>query len=74
MDIQDFINKLGDVFEDTDLSSLKPETNFRNLEEWSSITALSLIAFADEEFNKELSGAEIRNAHTLQDLYDLIAK
>lgn len=74
MDIKEFIEKLGDVFEDTDLSSITPDTKFRDLEEWSSLTALSLIAFADEEFEKEIDGASIKNAQTIQDLYNLIAQ
>lgn len=73
MEIQDFINNLGDVFEDTDLSTLTPETKFRELDDWSSLAALSLIAFADEEFGKELSGNDLRNAETLEDLFNLIA-
>lgn len=73
MYIQDFISKLGDVFEDTDLSTLTPETKFRELDDWSSLSALSLIALADEEFGKEISGAEIRNAQTIEDLYKLMA-
>lgn len=74
MDIQEFISKLGDVFEDTDLSTLTPETKFRDLDDWSSLAALSLIALADEEFDKEISGNDIRNAQTIQNLYDLITK
>lgn len=72
MNIQDFIAKLGDVFEDTDLSSITPETKFRELEDWSSLSALSLIAMADEEFDKEISGSDIRSAQTIKDLFNLI--
>lgn len=74
MEITDFIQKLGDVFEDTDLNTLKPETKFRDLPEWSSLSALSLIAVADEEFGKEISGSDIKNAQTIQDLYNLLSK
>lgn len=74
MEFQDFISKLGGVFEDTDLSTLTPETKFRDLDDWSSLSALSLIALADEEFGKEIEGSEIRNAQTIQDLYNLVAQ
>ena len=73
MDIKEFIIKLGEVFEDTDLSTLTPETKFRDLEEWSSVSALSLIAFADDEFDKEIKGNDVREAQTIKDLYHLIA-
>lgn len=74
MDIQNFINKLDEVFEDTDLSTLKPETKFRDLDDWSSLSTLSLIALADEEFGKEISGGDIRNAQTIEDLFNLLTK
>lgn len=69
MEIQNFISKLGDVFEDTDLSTLKPETTFRDLDDWSSLAALSLIALADEEYGVVLKGDDIRNAQTIEDLF-----
>lgn len=72
MEIKEFISILGEVFEDTDLFSITPETNFCELEEWSSLSTLSLIALADEKFDKEISGSDIKNAKTIQDLFNLI--
>lgn len=74
MNIHEFINNLGEVFEETDLSTLTPETKFRELDEWSSLSGLNLIAFADEEFDKEISPAELKKAITIQDLFDLLTK
>lgn len=74
MEIKDFITKLSDVFEDTDIASLTPETNFRDLDEWSSMSVLSLIALADEEFGVELGAHDIKNAQTIQDLFNIIVK
>lgn len=72
MEIKEFIEKFAEVFDDTDVATLTPETNFRDLDEWSSLSALGVIAMADEEFDVELSGNELRNANTIQDLYNLI--
>lgn len=72
MEIKDFIEKFAEALDDMDASSLTPDTNFRDLDEWSSIAALSIIALADEEFDKEISGADIRNANTIKDLFDLM--
>lgn len=72
MDIQEFINKFAEIFDDTEASAITPETNFRELEEWSSLSALGVIALADEEFDVELSGTEMRQANTVQELFDLI--
>ena len=72
MEINEFIEKFAEIFDDTEASSLTPETNFRDLDEWSSLSALSVIALADEEFNVELTGNEMRKANTIQELFDLI--
>lgn len=73
MEIKEFIEKFAEIFDDTDASTLTPVTNFRELDEWSSLSALGVIALADEEFDVELSGAEMRQAKTIQELFDLIS-
>lgn len=72
MEINDFIEKFAEVLDDTDASVLEPETKFRELDEWSSLTALGVIAMADEEFDVELTGNEMRGANTIKELFDLI--
>lgn len=72
MEIKEFIEKFAETFDDTDASTLSPETNFRDLDEWSSLSALGVIALADEEFDVELSGAEMHEVNTIQELYNLI--
>lgn len=72
MEINEFIEKFAEIFDDTDASVLTPETNFRDLDEWSSLSALGVIALADEEFDVELSGTEMRKTNTIQELFDLI--
>lgn len=73
MEINEFIEKFAEVFDDTDAATLTPETNFRELDEWSSLSALGVIALADEEFDVELSGNEMKKANTIQELFDLIS-
>lgn len=73
MEIKEFIEKFAEIFDDTEASTITPETKFRDLDEWSSLSALGVIALADEEFDVELSGAEMRMANTIQELFDLIS-
>lgn len=73
MEINEFIEKFAEIFDDTDAATLSPETKFRELDEWSSLVALGVIALADEEFDVELSGAEMRKANTIQELFELIS-
>lgn len=72
MMVNDFIEKLDDVFEETNVASLTPETKFRDLDDWSSMSVLSLIALADEEFGVEIGAQDIKDAQTIQDLFDII--
>lgn len=73
MEINEFIEKFAEIFDDTDVATLSPETKFRELDEWSSLSALGVIALADEEFDVEISGNEMRQANTIQELFDLIS-
>lgn len=73
MEINNFIEKFAEIFDDTDIAMLTPETKFRELDEWSSLSALGVIAMADEEYEVELSGNELRDAQTIQDLFNIIS-
>lgn len=72
MEIKDFIKNFADQFEDTDQSGFTAQTRFRDLDEWSSLIALSVIAMVDAEYNVKLKGDDIRNSNTIQELYDII--
>ena len=71
-DLDAFIKKFEDVLEDTDVSTLQPDTNFRELDEWTSMIALSTMAMVSCEYDVELSPDEIRSAETLEDLYNIV--
>lgn len=71
MEIKDFIEKFAAAIEVENVEALKPETEFHDLDEWSSISIMLLIAFFDEEFSKEIGNKEIKEAVTIQDLYNI---
>ena len=72
MEIKEFIENFADQFDDTDASVFTPETNFKELDEWSSLTALSIIAMVDEEYDVTLKGDDIKNAVTVEDLFNTV--
>lgn len=72
MEISTFLQNFVDILDDTDASSIKSETVFRDLDEWDSLTALSLIAMADEEYSVKLTGEDIKSAVTLNDIFEII--
>ena len=72
MEIKDFIENFADQFDDTEASVLNAETKFKELDEWSSLIALSVIAMVDEEYGIVLPPEEMRQTQTIQELYDLV--
>lgn len=72
MDIKEFIEKFADVFDDTDISTLKPDTQFRELDEWTSMIALSTMAMVCDEYDVELTADEMRSANTFEDLFNTV--
>ena len=70
MEIKDFISNFADQFDDLDASVLTPETEFKQLDDWNSLVALSVIAMIDEEYDVTIKGDDIRNAKTIEDLYN----
>lgn len=69
MDINEFVDNIAAQFEELSVE-LKPETNFRDIDSWGSLTALSIIAMVDEEYGVILTGDDIKAANTIQDLYN----
>ena len=74
MNIQEFIENFASQFDETELEDFTPETNFKQLDEWSSLAALSIIAMVDDEYDVIIKGNDIINSDTIQYLYDIIEK
>lgn len=72
MNITDFIENFANQFEDTDVSVFTPDVKFRELDEWSSLMALSILAMIDEEYDVQLRADEMRKANTIKELFDLV--
>lgn len=47
------------------------DTDFRDLDEWSSLSVMLLVAFFDEEFEKEIGDSAIKECSTIEDLYKI---
>lgn len=72
MELQEFIQHFADQFDETDTNLFAAETRFRDLDEWSSLIGLSVIAMVDEEYDVTLKGDDIKNANTIEDLYNTV--
>ncbi len=74
MNIEEFIENFAAQFDDTDVADFTAETRFKQLDEWSSLTALSVIAMVDDEYDVIIKGNDIINSDTIQDLFDVVVK
>ncbi len=72
MDLKEFIENFAQQFDETDTSVIGADTYFQELEEWSSLTAMAIIAFVKTEYGKSITGKEIRSCKTIEDLFNLI--
>lgn len=73
MELNKFIENFASQFDDTDASEFMAETKFKELEEWSSLMALSIIAMVDEEYDVRIKGEDIRSSITIEDLYTIVS-
>ena len=72
MEIKEFIENFAEQFEETDASEFTAETAYKELDEWSSLVALSVISMVDEEYDVAIKGDDIRSSETIQDLFNII--
>ena len=72
MKIEEFIQSFADQFDDTEASVLTPETNFRELEEWTSLMGLAIMAMVDDEYSVQIKADDLRGCKTIQELFDLV--
>lgn len=73
MDLQKFVANFAEQFDDTDASEITAATKFHDLEEWSSLVGMGVIAMVKTQYGKSITGKEIRQCETVTDLYNLIA-
>lgn len=74
MNLQEFIENFAAQFDETDATEFTADTKFKQLDEWSSLTALSIIAMVDDEYDVIIKGNDIISSDTIQDLYNVVVQ
>lgn len=72
MELKKFVELFTAQLEETNPNEITKDTIFKQLDEWSSLTALSIIAMVDEEYNVRIKGDDIRSASTIEDLFQIV--
>lgn len=70
--LDEFVKNFADQFDDTDANEIKATTVFHDLEEWSSLTGIGVIALAKTQYGKTITGKELRACVTVKDVFNLI--
>ena len=70
--LDEFVELFAEQFDDTDASEFTPSTVFHELDEWSSLIGLSVIAMVDEEFDVALNANDMISSVTIEDLYNKV--
>lgn len=72
MTLDNFFEHFCAELEDVDPTIINTSTDFKNIDQWDSLIALSIIAMIDEEFEIRITGSDIIRSKTIEDLYKLI--
>lgn len=74
MEANKFLKDFVEIFDDKPTETITMNTVFRDIEGWSSMAALGLMAMVDIEYKIKISGQEIKDSKTVGDLYKRITK
>lgn len=72
MELNVFVEQFAEQFEDTDATEIQASTRFHDLDEWSSLIGMLVIALVKTEYGKVITGAEIKACVTVEDVFNVI--
>lgn len=72
MELNEFISVFAKQFDETDPSEISASTEFHDLDEWSSLTGMGVMALAKTQYGKAITGAELKACVTVEDVFNLI--
>ena len=72
MDIKNFINRIAEQYDDLAPEELTSETKFREVGDYSSLTALMILSMIDEDYDITITGDDMRSVETIGELFELI--
>ena len=72
MNLNKFIENFAFQFDDTPMEDIKYDTIYEEIDEWSSLTALSVIAMIDQDYDVGIGAKEIIEAETVEGLFKIV--
>jgi len=72
MEIKEFIENFADQFDETEPEEFKPETVYRDLDEWSSLNGLAILNMIDKKYGVKITASQIKETTTIEDVFNLV--
>ena len=72
MTLEEFVEKVQNELQDTPAEQITADTNYKELDEWGSLTSLSLISMIEEEYDKLITGADVRSKNSIKELWEFV--
>ncbi|MGB3591802.1 MAG: hypothetical protein WBA16_08995 [Nonlabens sp.] len=72
MKLEDFVKEIEQEIEELPPNSLTADQDYRQLDAWSSMYALIIIAFITVNHQVTLTAADLKSTNTVRDLYELV--
>lgn len=74
MELKDLVRVFDEILNQEHTMEINEDTEFKDLDTWSSLSAFELTAKINDDFGIKLRGLQIRKCSTIKELYDLISQ
>jgi len=68
---EEFLAQIAEVFE-VEIGEINLDTKFKEHDNWSSLTSLTLFAMLDDVYSINISDEELQQMNTLEEIFRLI--
>lgn len=68
---EEFLAQIAEVFE-VEIGEINLDTKFKEHDNWSSLTSLTLFAMLDDVYSINISDEELQQMNTLEEIFSLI--
>ena len=71
MEEEKFLEQFIAQFDD-EPTGVTMDTDFRDIDDWDSLTALGVISMIDDEYNVKVSGEELKSSKSVRDVFNIV--
>jgi acyl carrier protein len=67
-----FIAKFQEQFIDANEISVEPDTDFRQLPTWDSLTGMSVLVMIQDDYGVQMKDSDLKACKTVADVYNFV--